>query len=255
MLMEVGVLGDKVKAVCIIPARYGSSRFEGKPLANIDGVPMIKRTYMQAMKSETIGTIVVATDDKRIFSFCESENINVIFTSNKCLTGTDRVAEVAKHKNYSDYDFYINIQGDEPIIDPIVIDQLVNAYIKYGDNYIAYNLYKKIENISDISSSSIIKVIVNVDNELMYMSRLPVPYSKSNLLPVYKMQIPAYGYTSAALDMFSKYSKTLNEQFEDIELLRFIDLGYKLKMIETNAVSISVDFPEDILKIEKYLNS
>jgi 3-deoxy-D-manno-octulosonate cytidylyltransferase len=253
--MEVGVPGNKIKTLCIIPARYGSSRFKGKPLAKIDGVPMIKRTYIQAVKSKTIDAIVVATDDNRIFSFCESENMSVILTSNNCLTGTDRVAEVAKHKNYSDYDFYINIQGDEPIIDPIVIDQLVSAYIKYGDNYIAYNLYKKIENISEVNSNSIIKVVVNEDNELMYMSRLAVPYSKSNLLPAYKMQVPAYGYTSTALDVFSKYSKTINEQFEDVELLRFIDLGYKLKMIETNAVSISVDFPEDVLKIEKHLNS
>ena len=251
--MEVGVLGKKVKALCVIPARYGSSRFEGKPLAEISGIPMIKRTYMQAMKSDRLDAVVVATDDIRIVRFCESENIAVILTSDKCLTGTDRVAEVALHKTYSDYEFYINIQGDEPIIDPSVIDQLVESYVEYGDRYTAYNLYKFIDDLSDINSDSIVKIIVNENNELMYASRLPIPFSKSGIPYIYKMQVPAYGYTSEALNVFSKTEKTINEKFEDVELLRFIDLGFKLKMIETNAASIAVDFHEDVLKVEQYL--
>ncbi|MPL78165.1 8-amino-3,8-dideoxy-manno-octulosonate cytidylyltransferase [bioreactor metagenome] len=239
-----------ISVLCVIPARYKSSRFEGKPLTLIDGVPMIKRTYEQAIKSNLLDKVIIATDDIRIKNYCEEENIPVIMTSDNCLTGTDRVAEVA---NKFDYDFYINVQGDEPVIDPNVISQLVEEYIRYGDEYIAYNLYKIIKDNDEINSDTIIKVIVNQNDELMYMSRLPIPFSKSNLLPDFKQQIPVYGFTKKALIEFTKYEKTINEQYEDIELLRFIDLGYKLKMTKTDASSIAVDVPNDVIKVENFL--
>jgi len=252
--MGVGVPGKEIKVLCIIPARYKSSRFEGKPLVKINGIPMIKRTYMQAAKSQLLDNIVVATEDERIFDFCISEGINAVMTSDDCLTGTDRLAEVVQKPEYKNYDLYFNVQGDEPIIDHMVIDQLVNEHKKYGDKYIAYNLYKIIDNETEINSNTIIKVIVNENDELMYMSRLPVPFSNSGLTSIHKMQVPVYGYTSKALEIFSNYSKTINEQFEDIELLRFVDLGYKLKMSETTATSIAVDVPSDISKVENKLN-
>jgi len=254
MLMGGGVPGKKIKALCIIPARYDSSRFQGKPLVEINGIPMIKRTYTRVSKSLVIEDIVVATDDNRIFDYCLSENINVVMTSNKCLTGTDRLAEVINRSEYSDYDFYLNIQGDEPIIDQIVIEQLVNEYHKYGDSYTAYGLYKIINKEDEIFSNTIIKVIVNENDDLMYMSRLPIPYSNCELSAVHRMQVPAYGYTFNALKIFASHSKTINEQFEDIELLRFVDCGYKVKMCETGATSISVDVPSDVFKVEKWLD-
>ncbi len=241
---------EEIRVLGVIPARFQSSRFEGKPLALIDGIPMIKRTYTQARKSPLLNDLVVATEDQRIIDYCKSEKIPVMMTSSTCLTGTDRVAEVAeKYK----YDFYINIQGDEPVIDPDVITQLINEYNKYGEKYIAYNLYKVITDKNEISSDTIIKVIVNDKNELMYMSRLPIPFSNSQLQSVHKQQIPVYGFTKKALKLFSESKKTLNEQYEDIELLRFIDLGYKLKMDETFVDSIAVDVPSDILKVENFL--
>jgi len=242
---------DKFSVLGVIPARYKSTRFEGKPLIEIHGIPMIKRTYLQAKKSTLLNDVVVATEDSRIVDYCVSENIPVIMTSSDCLTGTDRVAEVSKKY---EHDFYINIQGDEPVIDPGVITQLVNEYAKYGDMYIAYNLYKIIDDEKEISSNTIIKVIVNKDDELMYMSRLPIPYSNSNKKSIYKQQIPVYGFTKEALTVFSNHQKTINEQFEDVELLRFVDLGYKLKMSETFASSIAVDVPSDIDKVEMFLS-
>ena len=242
---------EKFLVLGVIPARFKSSRFEGKPLREINGVPMIKRTYLQAKKSTRLDDLVVATDDQRIVDYCESENIPVVMTSSECLTGTDRVAEVSKKL---EYDFYINIQGDEPIIDPDVINQLIEEYERHRDKYIAYNLYKLIATEDEINSNTIIKVIVNEKDELMYMSRLPVPYSNSKLNSVYRQQIPAYGFTKSALSVFTEYKKTINEQYEDIELLRFVDLGYKLKMSETSANSIAVDVPSDILKVEAFLN-
>jgi 3-deoxy-manno-octulosonate cytidylyltransferase (CMP-KDO synthetase) len=254
MLMEVGVPGENVRVLCIIPARYRSTRFPGKPLIKINGIPMIKRTYDQAAKSTAVTSLVVATEDKRIFDYCISEKMNVVMTSDNCLTGTDRLAEVVQKQKYNGYDLYINVQGDEPVIDPLVIDQIINEYKQYGDKYIAYNLYKVINDQNEINSDTIVKVIINENDELMYMSRLPVPYSKSGLPSIYKMQVPVYGYTSKALDVFSQYSKTINEKFEDVELLRFVDMGYKLKMAATKATSIAVDIPTDVLKVEAFLN-
>jgi 3-deoxy-manno-octulosonate cytidylyltransferase (CMP-KDO synthetase) len=243
--------GD-IAVMGVIPARYKSSRFEGKPLIKINGVAMIKRTYQQVMKSNRLDKVIVATEDQRIVDFCETECIPVVMTSCECLTGTDRVAEVS---NKFDYDLYINIQGDEPVIDPNVIDQLIDEYEQYGDKYIAYNLYKVITNQEEINNNTIIKVIVNEKDELLYMSRLPVPFSNSKLKSVYKQQIPVYGFTKKALGVFSDYSKTINEQYEDIEMLRYIDLGYRLKMSETDLNSIAVDVPSDIQKVEEFLIS
>jgi 3-deoxy-manno-octulosonate cytidylyltransferase (CMP-KDO synthetase) len=234
----------------VIPARYKSTRFEGKPLVKIAGIPMIKRTYTQVKESPYLDKVIVATEDDTIFKYCESENIPVIMTSTDCLTGTDRVVEVSKMQNY---DFYVNIQGDEPVIEHGVIAQLIEQYAQYGSQYIAYNLYKVISDKVEINSKSIIKVIVNEKDELLYMSRLPIPYSNSVCKSVYKQQVPVYGFTKEALNVFGNQAKTLNEQFEDVELLRFIDLGFKLKMTETFANSISVDVPSDVAKVENFL--
>lgn len=250
--MVMGEVSKKYSVLGVIPARFKSSRFEGKPLVMINGIPMIKRTYIQAKKSPLLDELIVATEDLRIFNYCESEGIPVMMTSDECLTGTDRLAEVAKKQNY---DFYINIQGDEPVIDPQAISQLINEYDTHGDKYLVYNLYKIITDESEINSKTIIKVIVNQNDEMMYMSRLPVPFSNSSLTPSFKQQIPVYGFTSEALDIFTRHNKTINEQYEDIELLRFVDLGYPLKMSETFVDSIAVDIPSDVIKVEKFLDS
>lgn len=242
MTIDPSILG-------VIPARYSSSRFEGKPLIKINGIPMIKRTYERAKQSDLLTELLVATDDSRIYNYCKQGDIPVVLTSPSCLTGTDRVAEVAK-KNH--FDLYVNIQGDEPVIDPNAINQVVSEYKKYGDKYIAYNLYKNIS-IDYAESHTIIKTIVNEKNELLYMSRAKIPFSQNNDLPSFKQQIPVYGYTKKALAMFKKNPKTINEMYEDVEILRFIDLGYKVKMIETTVSSIAVDIPSDILKVEEYL--
>jgi len=242
----------QTKVLGVIPARYKSTRFEGKPLTLINGVPMIKRTYNQAKKSELLDELIVATDDTRISTYCESEGIPAIMTSEHCLTGTDRLAEVSEKL---DFDLYVNIQGDEPIIDPDAISQIVDIYHQYGNEYMVYNLYKIIDDMDEINSHTIIKVIVNEKDEVMYMSRLPVPFSNSGLVQQFRQQIPVYGFTKEALSIFSNHKKTINEQYEDVELLRFVDLGYKIKMGETKVDSIAVDVPSDIKKVEKFLNS
>lgn len=234
----------------VIPARYNSSRFKGKPLSLIKGIPMIKRTYIQALKSNQLTKLIVATDSDIIRDYCQKENIPVVMTSENCLTGTDRIAEVSTIEYY---DLYVNIQGDEPVIDSSSIDEIVTEFKEYGDKYIAYNLYKVIDSKDEVNSSTIIKVIVNENDELMYMSRHGVPFNKSNNKSIFKKQVCVYGFTKKALELFSSRSKTLNEEFEDIEILRFLDMGYKVKMKKTTVDSISVDLPSDIKKVEDFL--
>jgi len=235
----------------VIPARYDSSRFPGKPLCLINNIPMIKRTYNQVKKSKLLDKLVVATDSLKIKEYCEKEGIPVVMTSDKHLTGTDRLAEVAQ-KEY--YDLYINIQGDEPVIDYHSINQIVNDYRKNHQIYDVYNLYKKTTDRKEIEVDTIIKVVVNQYDELMYMSRHPIPFNKSKSSVIHNTQVCVYGFTKKALGIFSNRGKTQNEQFEDIEMLRFVDLGCPVKMIETTVDSIAVDVPEDIKKVEDFLN-
>jgi 3-deoxy-D-manno-octulosonate cytidylyltransferase len=241
---------EELKVIGVIPARYKSSRFEGKPLCLIGGIPMIKRTYTQAKKSRLLDKLVVATDDQRIAAYCHQEKIPVVMTSEACLTGTDRIAEVSKIEHF---DLYVNIQGDEPVIDPAGIDEIIEEYRQYGDAYIAYNLYKVETNADEIDMNTSIKVITNEKDELMYMSRHPVPFSRSHARPVYKRQVCIYGFTKKALELFAHQEKTHNERYEDIEILRFLDMGYKVKMKETSIDSIAVDIPADVQKVERYL--
>lgn len=239
-----------MKILGVIPARYKSTRFEGKPLALINGIPMIKRTFSQVSKSNLLSEIVVATEDARIFDYCISENIPVVMTTDQCLTGTDRLAEVS---NIMDADLYVNIQGDEPVIDPSSIEEVVNLFIASNGDFDIFNLYKVITDKEEINSNTIVKVIVNTNNELMYMSRLPIPYSNGASESVFRQQIPVYAFTKKALAIFNSSPKTLNEKFEDIEILRFVDLGFKVKMAQTFVDSIAVDVPKDIEKVERYL--
>jgi 3-deoxy-D-manno-octulosonate cytidylyltransferase len=241
-----------LKIVGVIPARYKSSRFPGKPLIDIKGKPMIQRTYEQVCKAEGLDEAVVATDDDRIREACEKASIPVVMTSESCLTGTDRLAEVAE---MIDADLYINIQGDEPVISPETISLVIDAYRQHGDDYAAYNLYKDISEFAKVDNDSLIKVIVNENSELVYMSRMAVPYRKDDRRPDFFRQVCVYGFTREALRAFACSSKTCNEKYEDIEILRFIDLGYKVKMIKTDLNSISVDNPEDVKKVEAFLNN
>ena len=149
---------------------------------------------------------------------------------------------------------YINIQGDEPVIDPLTIEEIANEYKLYSNEYIAYNLYKMADK-KEVASDTIIKVITNNKDELVYMSRSLIPFEKNNLQIQYKKQVCVYGFTKESLEVFSKFKKTPNEKHEDIELLRFVDLGYKVKMKETKCVSIAVDIPNDIVKVEEYLQN
>ena len=239
----------KRKFIIIIPARYKSSRLPGKPLIKILGVPMLVRTYNQCLKVALREQVIVATDDKRILKLCKNNNMNCISTSKKCLTGTDRVAEVSKKIKS---DVYINVQGDEPLCDINDIKKLIKTSKKYPKRII--NGYTKIKDKKLFLSRNIPKVVFRKDGRLLYQSRSPIPIDKKGNFSHAWRQVCIYAFPYNALKIFSKIKrKTKLENIEDIELIRFLELGFEVYMIKMSNNSISVDTKDDISKVIKKL--
>ena len=238
-----------MKFIVVIPARYKSKRLPGKPLANIGGLPMIVRTYNQCKKVVKKDQIIVATDSVKIKKVCDKYKINSLITSSKCLTGTDRVAEVAKKINCS---FYINVQGDEPFFNPSDLKKLIKQAERKPQEII--NGYTEIKDKKLFFSPSIPKVVFDKKGYLLYMSRGPIPSNKALEFKKAWRQVCAYSFPRKALFDFSKTkNKTPIESFEDIEILRFIEQGYKVKMIKMSNKSLAVDNKEDLEKAKIYL--
>ena len=238
-----------MKLVCVIPARYKSKRLPGKPLKKILGVPMILRTVNRCLKVIKRENLFVATDDSRILNLCKKNRINTVLIKKKCLTGTDRVAQFAKIKNFSNY---INVQGDEPILNTKDLKKII-SYTKRNPNQV-YGGYCKIKNKIDYKNPSIPKVIFDKNKSLFYMSRASIPSNKNlEFIKGYK-QIGIYSFPKKALKKFNSVGKkTALEKMEDIELLRFLEMGINVKMIEMSDKSISVDLPKDIKKVTNIL--
>ena len=232
--------------VLIIPARYKSSRFPGKPLTLIKGKSMIKHVYDQCLKAVPKDSIYVATEDNRIADHCEKNNIQFIMTSDECLTGTDRLCEVSK---LIEADYYINIQGDEPLFNPIDIQNLIQELSKQKSLYDVYCGYCSIDSEDTFFSLNMPKVIFNKRKELIYISRSPIPSNKKNEFIKGFRQVCGYAFSKKSLEIFDIKSKTYFESIEDIELLRFLELGVKVKMVEMSKKSIPVDVKEDIKKV------
>ena len=238
-----------MKYIIVIPARYKSKRLPGKPLANIGGLPMIVRTYNQCSKVVSKSKILVATDSNKIKKVCDQYKIKSIITSNKCLTGTDRVAEVAKKIKCS---FYINVQGDEPFFNPNDLKKLIKEAEKKPNEVI--NGYTEINDKKLFFSSSIPKVVFDKKGYLLYMSRGAIPSNKALEFKKAWRQVCAYSFPRKALFDFSKTkNKTPIESLEDIEILRFLENGYKVKMIKMSNKSLAVDNNDDLEKAKIYL--
>lgn len=233
-----------MKTLLVIPARYNSSRFEGKALARIDGIPMICRTCEQSSKAN-VERVVVATDDFRIKNIVEEYGFNCVMTDASHNTGTDRVAEVARFENF---DNIINVQGDEPIIHPETINLIVDSLKEEG----VYNTHAatEISDPYDLIDSSVCKVSIGFNNYAVSLSRSPIPFPKSNINYTPYKTVGVYGYTNSFLQKFKDLTQRPIELVEEIEQLRTIEYGYKLKMVITPHDSISVDFPVDIKRVE-----
>lgn len=242
-----------MKIIGVIPARYKSTRFPGKPLISLNGVPMVIRVARIVEKALGKENTYVATDNIQIKEVVESYGYNAIMTSEDCLTGTDRVYDFSKK---IEADIYINIQGDEPLLDYKEIIKIANIK-KENFNYVINGMCD-LSKEEDPNNINIPKVVVNKDNKLIYMSRLPIPGDKgisSVNVKIYKKQVCIYAFNKVELEAFGKQTqKAEYEKFEDIEILRFFDLNIPVKMVETRESSLAVDVIEDVDKVEEILS-
>ena len=240
-----------MKILGVIPSRYDSTRFEGKPLKEIMGYPMIEWVYKRSEQSN-IDELVVATDDERIFEAVKKFGGNVIMTSKDHENGTSRIVEVIENEKYKNFDFIINIQGDEPLIDINSINLLADNYRKERSEIIT--LKKELKNIEEIENPNIVKVITDFDNNALYFSRSVIPYNRDNKIEFkYFKHIGIYGYTSDFLIKLTKLKEGVIEKIESLEQLRFIENGYKIKVFETFSNLIGVDTKENLEKVIEYV--
>ena len=239
-----------MKACVIIPARFNSSRFPGKPLIKLCGKEMILWVAEICSKAVDISNVFIATDDNRISNLVSKNGFQAILTSPDLLTGTDRVAEASKNL---DYEIYVNVQGDEPLIDPIDILKAIELKSNYPESVI--NSYCSIPLNENPNNLNIPKVVMKENNDLIYISRAKIPKSKNNDEDqIYKKQVCIYSYNNSDIDKFLSYGrKSRTEKIEDIEILRFFELNINIKMFEASKSSLAVDVPKDIKKVENAL--
>ena len=244
-----------MKIIGVIPARYRSTRFPGKPLADICGKPMIWWVYQQCLKVEDFDAVYVATDDEKIFNTCTELGVQVVMTSDTHRTGTDRIGEVARK---IPADLIVNIQGDEPLLEPATIRAAIAPFYTNPDLQIS-NLMTKITDPIDVVNCTVPKVITNKDGIGIYLTRAAAPYPKGSLNYAYYKQVCVYGFKPEALQFYCDYGMTYGkakvEAVEDIEILRFIENGYQVQYIEVDSETVAVDTPNDLEKVRAIVSA
>ena len=234
--------------VGLIPARWESTRFPGKPLALIDDVPMIRRVYEQASKCKGLDTIVVLTDDERINDYCSKNEMRCVMIVEDVRSGTDRCAKALQ---LLDGNIFVNIQGDEPLINPDAIDKLIhhhtdgvsNAYVNVKDDYKLHD-----RNVVKVTTGT------KLHNGALYYSRLPIPYIQKEK-SIFKQQLGLYAFDRDMLEMFPLLPVGENEKSESVEMFRYIENGFKVRMVLVDDEGLSVDTPKDLQRVEEYIKN
>jgi 3-deoxy-manno-octulosonate cytidylyltransferase (CMP-KDO synthetase) len=250
-----------VSCAAVIPARYASTRFPGKPLAVINGRPMIQYVYEAAARASLVTEVLVATDDERIFRAAEGFGARVFMTSPHHACGTDRIAEVIKNLPY---DIIVNVQCDEPMIRAEMLDDVI-ALLRDDPRAHIATLMKRIASAGDIFNPNVVKVVTDIEGFALYFSRAPIPYyrdgfknwaapSGMNGIEAYK-HIGIYGYRKAALLALTLLPQSAAEGAEKLEQLRALENGMRIKLKETPHETCGVDTPEDILEVERWLQN
>jgi 3-deoxy-manno-octulosonate cytidylyltransferase (CMP-KDO synthetase) len=244
-----------MKIAVVIPSRYASTRFDGKPLALICGKPMIQRVYEGAMRAKKITEVVVATDDQRIIDVVTEFGGKAVMTSEKNRSGTDRVAEAAEKIGLGLDDIVVNIQGDQPLIEPNCIDDVVEPFFKepeLGMSTLAFSIVEE----DEITNPKDVKVTFDNNGYALYFSRSPIPFDRDgdSSFDVYK-HLGVYAYTRRFLEMFRSLPQGKLERIEKLEQLRALEYGYPIKVVVTEYDSPEVDLPEDIVRIENRICS
>jgi len=244
----------RMRILGIIPARYASTRFPGKPLADIDGRPMVRCVYEQAVKNKQLNEVIIATDDKRIEAAVKKFNGNVVMTSRKHASGTDRCNEALK-KSGGRYDAVINIQGDEPFIFPKQISNVANCFISPAGNKTQIaTLVMKVKSIRELENHNTVKVVVNKKKEALYFSRTAIPYYRGKNFSAwmkshtYYKHIGIYGYRADILKEITRLKRSSLEIAESLEQLRWLENGYRITVELTDLESFSIDTPEDLAR-------
>ncbi len=246
------------KATAIIPARYASSRFPGKPLALLSGKPMIQHVCERVSKADGVGRVIVATDDQRIFDAVTAFGGEVVMTRDDHPTGTDRLAEVASR---IDADLIVNVQGDEPLVDPRMVDEAVAPMLQ-DDSILMGTVAARIDDIEDFYNPNVVKVVRDLNNFAMYFSRAAIPCPRdmdrrqlSAFLPSsqYLRHIGLYVYRRQLLLDYPTWPKTPLETLENLEQLRALERGIRLYVAETGFNCHGVDTPEDLMRVERLI--
>ena len=237
----------------VIPARFSSSRFQGKILADICGKPMIQHVWERAKTALALDGLIIACDDETVAKTAANFGAKVVLTAKGHVCGTDRIIEVV---NPLDVKIVINIQADEPLIEPVMIDQLAQAMLCNKDISMA-TLMKKISRAHELNDPNIVKVVVDKNNFALYFSRSVIPHRAQGCevkSPVYYKHIGLYAYTKDFLFIYKNLPVSNLEKIEKLEQLRVLEEGFRIKVIETNVETIGVDTPEDLEKVKKFLN-
>jgi 3-deoxy-manno-octulosonate cytidylyltransferase (CMP-KDO synthetase) len=250
-------MSSEPKVIAVIPARWDSTRFPGKPLAKIIDKPMIQWVVESVNNVQSISDVIVATDDKRIYTTVIDFGGRAEMTDKSHPSGSDRIAQVVAGMSC---DIVVNIQGDEPLVSPEDIDKGINSILSDSSIQIA-TLKIKINSLDEFLDPNIVKVVTNQNNLALYFSRSPIPFDRdapanikpsTNHLYGYK-HVGLYAYTRTFLLEFSKWEKSLLEETEKLEQLRILERGIPIKVEETTNDSIGVDCPEDVIKVENIL--
>ncbi len=236
-----------MKVIAVIPARFNATRLPGKPLADIGGKPMIQWVYEAACRAKNVHEVYVATDDEKVASTVHGFGGQVMITSPDCQSGTDRVAEVALR---TDGTIYVNVQGDEPLIEADVIDSTVQVLLE-GDFYMA-SAVTKLYTREDLLNQAVVKAIVARDGKALYFSRYPIPYSRQSPPDtgfICRRHLGIYAYTRATLLEITALPPTELERAESLEQLRALEHGIEIGLTEVTSSSVGIDTPEDLAAV------
>jgi 3-deoxy-manno-octulosonate cytidylyltransferase (CMP-KDO synthetase) len=238
--------------VIIIPARYGSTRLPGKPLVSLAGTPMIQRVYERAKLATLATRVIVATDDDRIIKAVQAFGGEARMTRSEHRTGTERVAEVAAH---TDGQVFVNVQGDEPLLNPEVVDAAITALLEDAATSVA-TVATPIKTPADIMDPNVVKTVLDFDENALYFSRAPIPWLRDAAAKIevrHLKHLGLYVFQRDALLEYPTLPQGTLEKIEQLEQLRWLENGYKIRIAEVEHDSASVDVPDDIPKVEKLL--
>lgn len=240
------------KVVVVIPARYGSTRLPGKPLVQLAGKPMIQRVYERAKLAKQANQVIVATDDERIVKAVEAFGGEARLTRTDHRTGTERVAEVAAHV---EGDIFVNVQGDEPLLDPAAVDTAVSSLLEEPAASIS-TVATPIKTPGDIMDPNVVKTVLDFDGNALYFSRAPIPWVRdtaSKTLVRHLKHLGLYVFQREALLEYATLPQGELERIEQLEQLRWMENGWKIRVAEVEHDAVSVDVPEDVGRVEKLL--